>query len=184
MTTSNNIVPGITIEWQKKIYRVESTVKVSVAKGTPFIKMSLRDIMTDKITEKNFKLEQEVKEVTLAEHVLEYLYPEGKDYLFFDVDTLDKVKVSTAVLGDKVLFLKEGVPVKAMFYGDTVFSVELPQFLELMVVKTSDKEDKELAASVKEGLLETGAKVDVPLFIEVGDVIKVDVQTLEFIQRI
>ncbi len=181
MTTANQITPGMTLNLEGKIYRVESSLKVTVPKGTPFIKTKLRNLIDDEVIEKNFKLDQTVQEVSLIERSLEFLYPEGKEYLFLDVGNLDQVLVSLKVLEDKVHYLKEGIQVKAMFYGDSIFGVELPQFLEIMVVKT---EPSAMGATTKKAVLETGAKVDVPLFIESGDVIKVDTQVGEYIQRV
>ena len=183
MTTANQITPGMTINLDAKIYRVESSVKVTVAKGTPFIKTKLRNLITDEVIEKNFKLDQSIQEVTLAERTLEFLYPEEKDFLFLDIGTLDKVSVSASILGEKIHYLKEGIQVKALFYGETIFSIELPQFLELMVAKTEALEG-EAGSSSKRAVLETGAKLAVPLFIESGDVIKIDTQGNEYIQRV
>ena len=183
MTTANQITPGMTLNIDGQIYRVESSVKVTVAKGTPFVKTKLRNLITDETIEKNFKLDQMVQEVSLLERALEFLYPEGKEYLFLDVGNLEQVQVPSSILADKVHYLKEGIQVKAMFYGDTIFAVELPQFLEIMVVKT-ENEAAAPSASTKKAVLETGAKLDVPLFIESGDVIKVDTQTNDYIQRV
>ncbi len=186
MTTSNQISPGMTISITGKLYRVESSVKVTMTKGASFFKTKLKDLVTEKVLEKNFKLGQKVKIVTLKERKLEYLYLDGKDYLFLDVDNLDKVNVPVNIVGEKVDFLKEGVEVTSSFYGETVFSVELPLFLELMVVSSDDGEELEPSVSeaTKKAVLETGAKVSVPLFIEVGDIIKVDTNTSEYIQRV
>lgn len=183
MTTANQITPGMTLNIDGKIYRVESSVKVTVAKGTPFLKTKLRNLITDETIEKNFKLDQTVQEVSLVERNLEFLYPDGKEYLFLDIGNLEQVLVPASILADKVHYLKEGIQVKAMFYGDTIFAVELPQFLEIMVVKT-ETNDPTRTASTKKAVLETGANVDVPLFIEGGDVIKVDTQTNDYIQRV
>ncbi len=184
-TTSNQISPGITISLDNEIFRVESAVKVTVAKGVPFIKTKLKNLITEEIIERNFKLDQEVKEVSLEERLLEFLYMEGKDYLFLDVEQLAQVLVSAHVIGDKVNFLKESTQLKALFYGDTIFSVELPQFLELMVVKTETPQSTvAVANSNKYAILETGAKVEVPLFVESGDIVKVDTATCEYIQRV
>jgi len=185
MSTSNQITPGMTIELNSDVFRVESVVKVAMKKGTPFIKTKLRNLLTEKVVEKNFKLDQEVKEVFLEEHNLEYLYPEKKDFMFLDIDSLETLVVSLKILGDKVNYLKEGIGLKAMFYGQTIFSLELPQFLELMVVKTEAvKEKSDVSGGTKKAVLETGAKVSVPLFVEVGDVLKVDVHANEYIQRV
>lgn len=185
MTNSNQITPGMTISVDGKIYRVESCVKVTVAKGNPFIKTKLKNLMSEEVVEKNFKLGQPIQDVALLERKLEYLYLEGKDYLFLDVGNLDQVLVPADVISEKVNFLKEGTEVKAMFYGASIFSVELPQFLELMVVKTESSEAMAHAANAtKTAVLETGAKIEVPLFVESGDIIKVDTHTNEYIQRV
>lgn len=185
MTTSNQLTPGMTISLDGKIYRVESCVKVTVAKGNPFIKTKLKDLMTDEVVEKTFKLNQPVQDVSLIERKLEYLYLEGKDYLCLDVGNLEQVLVPASVIGDKINYLKEGIEIKAMFYGDSIFSVELPQFLELMVVKAEANAAKvHLANATKTALLETGAKIEVPLFVESGDIVKVDTQTNDYIQRV
>ncbi len=183
--TSNQLSPGTTISLDGGIYRVESAVKVTVAKATPFIKTTLKNLMTDQLIEKNFKEGQTVEEVSLSERQLEYLYVEGKDYLFLDVGSLDTLLVPRTVIGDKVNYLKEGIELKAMFYGDTIFSVELPQFLELMVVKIEGGESSSPTSNAtKKAFLETGAEIEVPLFIEVGDITKIDTFTNEFVQRV
>ena len=188
-TTSNQIAPGMTLSIKGKIYRVESCVKVTVAKGTPFIKTKLKNLMSDEVIEKNFKLDQEVEEANLMPRRLEYLYLAGKHHEFLDVDALEQVSVPTDVIGDKLLYLKEGIQINAMFYGDSIFSIELPQFLELMVFKTEDLEAegleaKAVANAMKTAQLETGARIDVPMFIEAGDIIKVDAHNNEYIQRV
>lgn len=185
MATSNNIVPGMTISIGGKLYKVESSVKVTVPKGTPFIKTKLRDVTSNEIIEKNYKLNQPITDVSLLERKLEFLYMEGKDYLFLDVSNLEQVLIPAHVIGNKMNYLKEGVDLKAAFYGETIFAVELPQFLELMVVKTENLEHaSEETNGTRLALLETGAKIEVPPFVEVGDIIKVDTKTDEYIQRV
>jgi len=181
MTTANQITPGMTLNIDGKIFRVESSVKVTVAKGNPFVKTKLRNLVTEEVIERNFKLDQMIQEVSLIERTLEFLYPEGKEYLFLDIGNLENVLVPSSILAEKVHYLKEGIQVKAMFYGDTIFNIELPQFLEIMVVKT---EGTNVGGTTKKGVLETGAKVEVPLFIESGDVIKVDTHIGEYVQRV
>ncbi|HRW58029.1 MAG TPA: elongation factor P [Chlamydiales bacterium] len=184
MSKNNQIIPGMTIVLNNKVYRVETATKVKVPKGTPFIKTKLRDLVTDKVIEKNFTPNQEIEEVSLKEHILEYLYPEGKQYLFLDINNLEQVMVAPKILSEKIDFLKEGTQVKAMFYGDSIFAVELPQFLELMVIKTGSTIDSPVGGTSKKAILETGAEIEVPLFIEVGDILKIDTNSHEFIQRV
>lgn len=185
MVTSNHITPGMTLSVGGKLYRVESSVKVTVAKGTPFIKTKLKHLSSNEVIEKNFKLDQVVNDVSLLERRLEFLYPEGNDYLFLDIGSLEQILVPMVIVGAQVNFLKEGVELKASFYGDSIFTIELPQFLELMVAKTEHvSPNSPIASSTKVAILETGAKIEVPPFIEIGDIIKVDTKTEEYIQRV
>ncbi|NGX60960.1 MAG: Elongation factor P [Chlamydiae bacterium] len=183
MVTSQQITPGMTLSVNGNLYRVDSAIKVTMAKGQPFIKTKLRSLRDEKPLEKNFKVGQEVDEVSLQERRLEYLYLEGKEYLFLDIDSLDQVLVVPDVVGEKIHFLKEGTDIQAIFYGETIFSIELPQFLELMVAK-ADEVEANLANITKKAVLETGATIEVPPFIEAGDVIKVDTRSHEYIQRV
>lgn len=183
MPLSTQMNPGMTLSINGKLYRVESSVKVTVPKGTPFVKAKLRDLNSQELIEKNFKVDQEIKDVSLAERKLEFLYMEGKDYLFLDIQNLEQVLVPTKIVGIKSNYLKEGVDVNASFYGTTIFSLELPQFLELMVAKVETTKSS-TANGTRIAVLETGAKVEVPPFIEVGDIIKVDTTTDEYVQRV
>src|SRR6478752_2664828 len=91
MVASQQLTPGMTVSVDNKLYRVESMVKVTAPKGQPFIKTKLRDLSGDKILEKNFKVGQDIKDVALEERCLEYLYLEGKNYLFLDIGNLEQV---------------------------------------------------------------------------------------------
>ncbi len=142
MVASQQLTPGMTLSLDNKLYRVESVVKVTAPKGQPFIKSKLRDLSNDKMIEKNFKVGQEVKDVSLDERRLEFLYLEGKSYLFLDIGNLEQVLVPPDVIAEKVNFLKEGIELQATFYGETIFSVELPQFLELMISKVENPTEK------------------------------------------
>ncbi|MGA8165526.1 MAG: elongation factor P [Waddliaceae bacterium] len=185
MIKSHHLTPGMTLSINGKLYQVESSVKVTVPKGTPFIKTKLRELGKNKVIEKNFKVNQEVQDVSLEQRDLEFLYIEGKDYLFLDIHNFEQVLVPAGVVSDKTRYLKEGTELQASFYGDTIFSIELPHFLELMVAKTEgDEELSPLSNATKIAILETGARIEVPPFIEVGDIIKVDTKANEYIQRV
>lgn len=184
MVLASQINPGMILDLDEKVYRVESSVKVTVTNGTPFIKTKLRDLLSDKMVEKNFKTNQQVQEVKPLEQTLEFLYDEGKNYVFLNADTLELSVVNPEILGDKINYLKEGIPVKAKIYGKAIYSIELLEFLELMVVKVEDQEESIGANAMRIATIETGAKIEVPLFIEPGDVIKVNTHNNEYIQRV
>lgn len=185
MVSSNQLVPGTVLLVDNQLYRVEGSTKVTTPKGAPFIKVQLRKLSNEQLEERNFKVGQELDEVMLKERQLEFLYLEGKNFLFIDTGSLELIEVPPSIIGDKANFLKEGIGLEATFYGEKVFSVDLPQFLELMVSKTEEAEEgSQLTNSTKEAVLETGAVVEVPPFIEVGDIIKVDTRAKEYIQRV
>lgn len=187
MVASSQLSPGMVIKIGRELMRVESAVKVSAGGAQPYMKVKLIMIPGEEMTERKLKLDQEVEEVTLKEKVLEFLYPEGKKFLFLDIDLLDQVVVEGEVVAERKEYLKEGVQVKASAWGTTIFAIELPQFLELMVVKIQEptaKQRQKNAAVERFATIETGAIIEVPPFIESGDVIKVDTRTGEFIQRV
>lgn len=186
MAATDNIVPGMVLSIGRKLYQVEEAVKVEAPKGAPFIKAKLRDLATKKLSEKNFKLNQTVDTVSPVNHQLEYLYVEGKDYLFMDIDSLEQILVPEKIVGPGINYLKEGTQISASLYGDVVINVELPQFVELMVVRTEGEgeEDSPLPNASRVAHLESGAAIEVPPFIEMGDIIKVDTNTDEYIQRV
>lgn len=160
--------------------------KISVPRGVDFIKVILVDLDSTKEVEKKFKIDQTVEKVSLEERTLEFLYPEGGSFLFLDLTELEQINVAEKIVKKKIDFLKEGIQVKAIFYGEKIFSVELPQFLELMIARTEElpPEIGSSKSTEKLAVLETGAKVEVPMFIESGDIIKVDTFTNEFVQRL
>lgn len=185
MVLASQLGVGMTIKIAKDPYRVESVVKVDGQKANSFIKCKLRHLLTAESIEKNFKINQEVDEVVLEDKKLEYLYAEGKGYVFLDLGTLDLITVEGPIVGKKIHYLKEGTEVKGSGFGSVIFSIELPQFLELMVSSVSMSEGgSKQAGPTRVAKLETGSKVEVPPFIDVGDIIKIDTKTEEYIQRV
>ena len=177
MVLSSQLSVGMFISTKDGLYKVVSVSKVSGNKGDTFIKVALQAAGSDVVVERNFKAGQEVKEAQFEPRNLEYLYLEGDEYLFLDLGNYDKIYIPK--------FLKAGVTVSALVHEGIVFSMELPHFLELMVSKTDFPGDSlSLSGGAKKALLETGVEVLVPPFVEIGDVIKVDTRTCEYIQRV
>ncbi len=123
--------------------------------------------------------------MALSEKKLEFLYEEDDAFLFLDVLQLEIISIPKSITGKSNLYLKEGIQVRATVDEDgSVLSIQLPQFLELMVAKVDKPTKSRASQDTKLACLETGAQVNVPLFIEVGDIIKVDPQNNEYIQRV
>lgn len=185
MVLSNQLSVGMFISTKDGLYQVMTVSKVTGPKGDTFVKASLQAPDSDMVVERNFKVGQEIKEAQFESRVLEYLYSEDDFYLFLDLGNYENIRITKDIMKDKFLFLKAGVTLTAMVYENKVFSIELPHFLELMVSKTDfPGEEVSLAGGTKKALLETGIEITVPLFIEIGDVIKIDTRTCEYIQRV
>ncbi|MCH1429253.1 MAG: elongation factor P [Chlamydiales bacterium] len=185
MVSSSQLTAGSTIKLSKAVYRVENVVKVTVTKGNPFYKTTLIEVSTGKVKEKNFKPGEKIEEVNLSKRELEFLYPEGKGFLFLSADDLEQIFLEKKVVGGASNYLKEGVLVTAFCYEDSVCALEIPQFLELMVTQTDVIDDTvPVSNATKLAVLETGAKLDVPPFVEVGDIVKVDTLKNDFVQRV
>jgi elongation factor P len=179
MTLAKQISVGMTLLIDGDIYRVEQPPKMVPVKGLQLINVSLRHLVTDHLTEKRFKPDQTVQEVTPVPKTLEFLYPEGNEYKFLDIGSLDIVGIPANKLGNKIHFLKEGIKIFSIHYADTYFSGELEPILELMVVKTEPADMGAGSSATKIAQLETGARLLVPLFVEAGDVLKIDTQRQE-----
>lgn len=185
MVLSNQLSVGMFISIKDGIYKVVAVSKVSGSKGESFIKASLQATGSDLVIERNFKIGQEVKEAQFESRTLEYLYFEDDKYLFLDLGDYEKVYVSKEIMRNNFLFLKSGITVSAQMYDGVVFAIELPLFLELMVSKTDFPSDTmSLGGGTKKAQLETGIEVAVPPFVEMGDIIKIDTRTCEYIQRV
>lgn len=186
MIMSNNLSPGVVICFNDKLYRVETCVKSTMPKTQSMITAKLRCLETDSILEEVFKPNQALQQVSLEERLLEFLYTENEEYLFLDINNLEQIRVSSSVIGSIGQYIKEGIEIRATFYAYSVYSVELPQFLELMVADIENVEDLEIQVTnnSKIAVLETGAKIRVPPFIEIGDIIKVDTKAEEYVQRV
>lgn len=185
MTTSNHLSPGMILQIEGKLFKVEAAVKVTMQKGgSPYIKATLNELSAKgkaKSVEKSFKLNQTLKEVNLEDRVLEFLYLEGKDYLFLDIKNLDEVLIPSQIIGESSNYLKEGVEITASFYNGEPLTIHIPQFLEIMVAEIDEKPNQ--SGKVK-AQLETGAVILVPSYIQSGDIIKIDTHTNEYMQRV
>ncbi|CAG9045757.1 elongation factor P [Chlamydia abortus] len=185
MVLSSQLSVGMFISTKDGLYKVVAVSKVTGNKGESFIKASLKSADSEVIVERNFKIGQEIKEAQFESRNLEYLYIEDDHFLFLDLGNYEKIHITKEIMKDNFLFLKAGVTVSALVYDNVVFSIELPHFLELMVSKTDFPGDSLLiAGGTKKALLETGIEITVPPFIEIGDIIKIDTRTCEYIQRV
>lgn len=181
MTTAKQISPEMTLKVDGDIYTVEDVQNVKVAGG--LVRTKLKNVFTQQVLEKSFKIDQHVQEVSPVKRTLEFLYQKGKEFFFMDIGNYEIITVSADILSKTTDFLKSWVHVEAIFYDDRVCSVELPEYIEIMVMKTEGGEAAGSSSMIK-ATLETGATIMVPSYISNSDVIRVNTMTRECTMRV
>jgi elongation factor P len=185
MATTSDFRNGMTIVLDGEIWTIVEFLHVNPGKGSAFVRTKLKNLKTGRVIDRTFRSGERVEDVRVERKEMQYLYQSEGHYAFMDVETYEQVMVDEELVGDKKLFLKEGQTVGVLFSGDTPVGVELPFFVELAVVKTEPGVRGDTASGgSKPATLETGAVIQVPLFIEEGDVLKVDTRTGEYIERV
>ncbi len=181
----NKIKSGLTILLDGQLYQVLGYQHVKPGKGGAFMRTKLRNLKNGGIKELTFKGDQVLEEAFIEEKELRYLYRADKIYYFMDQKTFEEVNIPEDILGDNSKFLKDGLQITAYSYAGEIFNVALPTFIEAKVVHTEPAVRGNTAkAAYKSVTVETGASVQVPLFIEAGDIIKVDTRSGEYIERL
>jgi elongation factor P len=144
-----------------------------------------RDLRSGAIIDKTFSSSERVEDVRLDYHMVQYLYSDGENYVFMDTQTFEQPAISASVLGEATQYLKENMEVKLTFYGSEPLDIELPTAVELAVTKAEAAIKGDTATGLNKSVTtETGLQVQVPHFIEQGDVIKVDTRTGEYVTRV
>lgn len=184
MIPVNEIKNGMTLSIEGNLFIVTWFQHVKPGKGGAFVKTRLKNLKTGAVLEKTFRSVESVEQVMLEEKVMEYLYNDGENYWFMDTSNYEQVPLTKEVIGDGMIYLKENTKVQIVYYEGKIVGVELPTFVELKVLETEPgfKGDT-VSGSYKPATLETGEVVQVPLFIKVGNVLKIDTRTGEYIQR-
>lgn len=181
----NQIKPGLTVLLEGAVYQVIEVEHVKPGKGSAFARTKLRNLKNSTIIERTFKGDDKIEEAFVEEKSLQYLYKSGDTYHFMSQDSFEEISLSSEVLKDKVLFLKDNLEVNALIYKGEILNINLPNFIELEVIYTEEAiKGDTVKLGTKPATLETGAVIDVPLFIKKGDIIKVDTRTKEYIERV
>jgi elongation factor P len=184
LISTNDFRTGLTIELEGDVYQVIEFQHVKPGKGAAFVRSKLRNVRTGAVVDKNFNAGEKVPKARIEHRDVQFLYNDGKDYNFMDMETYDQIAMSAEQLGDAVKYLKENMIIKVMTFQEKSIGVELPNFVELEVVETSPSISGATASGgSKPATLETGAVVQVPFFINVGDKLQIDTRTGNYIKR-
>ena len=185
MISAGDFRNGLTVEIDGVVYQVVEFQHVKPGKGAAFVRTKLKDIMNGGITERSFRPTEKFEQAHIERSDMQYLYNDGEMYHFMSTETYDQIALDQETVGDSLKFVKENDMVKILSYKGVVFAIEPPLFVELEVTHTEPgfKGDTATGAS-KPATVETGAVVQVPLFVNIGDRISIDTRTGEYMKRV
>jgi elongation factor P len=185
MITTGELKRGIIIELDGQLYRVLEYNHIKMGRGSAQVRMKLQDVRAGHHVERTFQAGEKFKRVRLETRPVQFLYSDGDLYTFMDTETYEQITLSKDQIGDAVNYLKDGMTIELLMHGEEPIGVELPITVDLRVEQTEPgfKGDTATGGS-KPAILETGITVNVPLFINTGDIIRVDTRNNSYIERV
>jgi elongation factor P len=185
MISAGDFRKGITVEMDNTVYTIVDFQHVKPGKGAAFVRTKLKNIVTGGVQEKTFSPTDRLPRAHVETKEMQFLYNDGDLFYFMDLETYEQIPLNRDQVEDAMLYVKENSNVTIKFFKGAAFSVEPPNFVELEVVQTEPgfKGDTATGGS-KPCTLETGATLQVPLFINIGDIIRVDTRTGEYMERV
>lgn len=184
MVTAGDFRNGVTFEMDGNVYSIIEFQHVKPGKGAAFVRTKIRNVISGAVTEKTFNPNDKFPTAFIERKDMEYLYNDGDLYYFMDNETYEQTPISPSILGDNFKFVKENMVCKVLSYKGNVFGVEPPNFVELQVTQTDPGFKGDTATNAtKPAMLETGAEIKVPLFIDEGEMIRIDTRTGEYMER-
>lgn len=185
MISANDFRKGVTFEMDGQPYVVVDFQHVKPGKGAAFVRTKYRNLITGATREEAFNPNDKFNPAMIETKEMEYLYNDGELYYFMDKESFEQIPLNHEQVDDAIKFMKENESALIKFYQGKAFSVEAPNFVELLVTETEPGVKGDTATNVtKNAVVETGATVQVPLFIEQGEKIKIDTRTGEYLSRV
>ncbi|BBF41901.1 translation elongation factor P [Lachnospiraceae bacterium KM106-2] len=185
MVSAGDFRNGLTVEIEGNVYQIIEFQHVKPGKGAAFVRTKIKNIKSGGVVEKTFRPTEKFPQAHIDKSDKQYLYSDGDLYHFMDVETFDQFALAEDQIGDSLKFVKENDMVKMLSHNGEVFAIEPPMFAELVIVETEPgfKGDTATGAT-KPAVVETGATVYVPLFVEQGDKIQIDTRTGDYLKRV
>lgn len=185
MVTAGDFRNGLTFEMDGNVLQVIEFQHVKPGKGAAFVRTKLRNVITGGVTERTFSPSDKYPAAHVERKEMQYLYNDGELYYFMDMESYEQIPIGAENLGDNFKFVKENTNCKIASYKGNVFAVEPPMFVELAVTATEPGFRGDTATNAsKPATLETGAVIRVPMFIEEGEVLKIDTRTGDYLERV
>lgn len=184
MVSAGDFRNGVTFDMDGDVFQIVEFQHVKPGKGAAFVRTKIKNVITGAVLERTFNPSDKYPTAFIERREMQYLYQDGDLYYFMDNETYENIPINKDKLGDSFRFVKENMDVKVLSYKGVVFGVEPPLFVELEITKTDPGFKGDTATNTtKPAILETGAEVKVPLFIEEGEKIKIDTRTGEYMER-
>ena len=184
MVSAGDFKNGLTVEIEGNIYQILDFQHVKPGKGAAFVRTKLKNIINGGVVEKTFRPTEKFETAHIDRKDMQYLYSDGDLYNFMDMETFDQLAVNADVVGDSLKFVKENDTVKVISHQGNVFAIEPPITVELRVTETEPGVKGDTATgATKPAIVETGAQIMVPLFVNQDDVLKIDTRTGEYLSR-
>lgn len=184
MIVAGDFRNGVTFEMDGNVLQIVEFQHVKPGKGAAFVRTKVKNVITGAVLERTFNPSDKFPTAFVERKDMQYLYADGSLYYFMDMESYEQLPIDESKLGDSFKFVKENMEVKVLSYKGNVFGVEPPFFVELEVVETDPGFKGDTATNAtKPAKLETGAEIKVPLFIEQGDVLRIDTRTGEYMER-
>ena len=185
MISAGDFRNGVTLEIEGNVYQILEFQHVKPGKGAAFVRTKLKNIINGGVVEKTFRPTEKCPQAHIDRKDMQYLYNDGDLYYFMDNETYDQIALNSEAIGDALKFVKENEMVKICSHNGSVFAVKPPLFVELVITNTEPgfKGDTATGAT-KPAVVETGATVYVPLFVDQNDKIKIDTRTGEYLSRV
>ncbi len=185
MVSAGDFKKGLTIEIDGQVWMVVDFQHVKPGKGAAFVRTKIKNVITGSVLEKSFNPTEKFPRAMVERKDMQYLYNDGDLYYFMDTETYDQLPLNHDKVEDALPYMKENMEVSIKFFKGEAFSVEPPNFVEMEITETEPgfKGDTATAGN-KPAIIETGAKVMVPLFVNTGDVIRIDTRTGEYMARV
>ncbi len=185
MISVNDLKTGLTLDIDNNLWSVVEFLHVKPGKGAAFVRTKLKNVETGQVVEKTFRAGEKVAKATLDRREMQYLYKEGSDLVMMDLESYEQLPVPADRVGDGIKYLKENMTVQILMHDSKIIGIDLPNFVELEVIDTPPAEKGNTAqGGSKPATLEGGAIVNVPFFISVGDVLRIDTRTNEYLDRV
>ena len=182
--TTNDLKNGMTLELDRDLVQVVDFQHVKPGKGHAFVRTTLRNVRTGSVVDRTFRAGEKVERAIIDKRSMQFLYRDGADYVLMDDQTYDQIQITPTTLGDATNYMVEQGTTLILMYGDEVIGVELPASVELVITETEPGlQGDRVSGARKPATLETGLVVQVPLFIELGERVKVDTRSGEYLSR-